>query len=166
MIALRRASNLTQLLLATSFCVRALATSSTSKKAVTLITFDVDGTLIHGSSTAAEISAHARAFSYGVGSIFAEETLDAFQIQYPMPLKAIDPKWYHGSTDGLIALQFAKSACNVESTESIPRLKEVFQKMYEYCVQIPGELLHPYSMTHTPHTPLHLTSSIPVFTFS
>ena len=152
----RRVSNLTQLLLGASL-VRALATSSTSKKAVTLVTFDVDGTLIHGSSVAAEISAHARAFSYGVGSIFAKGSVDDFQSQYPMPLKAIDPKWYHGSTDGLIALQFAKSACNIESTESIPRLKEVFQKMYEYCVQIPGEYYDGMSYSFTPSLrPLHL----------
>ena len=75
MRAFRRVSNLTQILLGASL-VRALATTTSSKKAVTLVTFDVDGTLIHGSSTAAEISAHARAFSYGVGSIFAEESLD------------------------------------------------------------------------------------------
>lgn len=96
-----------------------------------LITFDVDGTLIHGTSSA-EAASHAKAFSYGVGSIFAPDNLEKFRLQYPNPLSAVAKENYHGSTDGLIALHFAKSACGVTSEEAFPRLKDVFQKMFEF----------------------------------
>ena len=109
---------------------------------VTLVTFDVDGTLIQGSSAQAEVSQHARAFSYGVGSVFAPPgSLDDFQAKYPAPLAAIDPKWYHGSTDGLIALQFARQACGVPPHDAVLRLNEVFRRMFEYCVRVPDTVM-------------------------
>ena len=125
--------------------VRALASSPTTsiKKGVTLVTFDVDGTLVQGSSAQAEVSQHARAFSYGVGSVFAPPgtSLDEFQTKYPAPLAAIDPKWYHGSTDGLIALQFAKQACGVPPQDAVLRLNEVYRRMFEYCVRVPDAVM-------------------------
>ena len=116
-----------------------LATTTITKK-VTLITFDVDGTLIHGSSSSAEISSHARAFSHGVGSTFSSNVED-FLLKYPYPLSAIDPKYYHGSTDGLIALHFAKEACGIEQQESYPKLNEVFQNMFEYVISLPDDVM-------------------------
>lgn len=127
------------LLIGASFA-RALATTTTKQHKVTLVTFDVDGTLIHGSSSAAEVSAHARAFSYGVAKLFAADP-HAFQNKYQKPLDAIDPKWYHGSTDGLIALKFAEAACNVDSSQSFPLLNEVFREMHDYCRQVPDEIM-------------------------
>ena len=98
---------------------------------MTLITFDVDGTLIHGTSSA-EAASHAKAFSYGVGSIFAPDRLEEFRLQYPNPLSAITKENYHGSTDGLIALHFARSACGVSSQDAFPKLNDIFQKMFEF----------------------------------
>lgn len=40
--------------------------------AFTLITFDVDGTLVKGSGRAAAEGAHAKAFSHAVGSILGD----------------------------------------------------------------------------------------------
>ena len=107
-----------------------LATVAKSAK-VTLITFDVDGTLIHGTRTA-EVASHAKAFSYGVGSVFSPANLEEFRSKYPNPLSAIDKENYHGSTDGLIALHFANKACGVSSIDAFPKLDAVFQKMFEY----------------------------------
>jgi FMN phosphatase YigB (HAD superfamily) len=106
--------------------------SLANKVKVTLITFDVDGTLIQGSSSAAEVASHARAFSYGVGSVFAKDNLVNFREQYPNPLSAVAKENYHGSTDGLIALHFAKNACGVSSEDAFPLLNEVFKKMFEF----------------------------------
>jgi hypothetical protein len=39
--------------------------------AFTLITFDVDGTLVKGSGQAADTSAHSRAFSHAVGAVLS-----------------------------------------------------------------------------------------------
>ena len=109
-------------------CYTACAVKTTK---ITLITFDVDGTLIHGTSSA-EAASHARAFSYGVGSVFATDNFDEFQLKYPNPLSAIKKENYHGSTDGLIALHFARSACGVSSQDAFPQLNIVFQKMFEF----------------------------------
>ena len=98
---------------------------------ITLITFDVDGTLIHGTRSA-EVASHAKAFSYGVGSVFSPTNLEEFRSKYPNPLSAIEKDNYHGSTDGLIALHFAKNACGVSSLDAFPKLDAVFQKMFEY----------------------------------
>jgi hypothetical protein len=36
------------------------------------------------------------------------------------------------STDGLIALHYAKNACGTTAAEGFPLLDQVFEKMYEY----------------------------------
>jgi hypothetical protein len=81
--------------------------SSTMKKAVTLVLFDVDGTLIHGSSQQSEYSAHARAFGHAIGRVFNNNQMD-YEIEVPSPLLKIDSSNYHGCTDGLISLHLAK----------------------------------------------------------
>lgn len=120
-----------------SYCTLFLAPkahlgSLVKKAKVTLITFDVDGTLIQGSSSAAETASHAKAFTFGVGSVFANGNLEEFRQKYPNPLSAVEKENYHGSTDGLIALHFAKNACGVSSEDAFPKLNLVFEKMFEF----------------------------------
>ena len=45
--------------------------------------------------------------------------MEEFRSKYPNPLSAIEKENYHGSTDGLIALHFAKNACGVSNASSI-----------------------------------------------
>lgn len=49
------------------------ATTTTQVAAYTLLTFDVDGTLVHSSSANDQPSAHSRAFSHAVGSLLSPE---------------------------------------------------------------------------------------------
>lgn len=104
--------------------------SSPFHRKITLITFDVDGTLVAGSGNAAEYSAHARAFCHAVGKVFG--SLDDYEKECPSPLLKIDSSKYHGCTDGLIALNLAYSAFGIPSNEANLRLQEVFQCMYDY----------------------------------
>lgn len=97
--------------------------------AVTLITFDVDGTLIAGSSRRAEYSVHARAFGYGVGKAFLGGK--GIEDTFPSPLLKVPSHRYHGATDGLIALNFAHSF-GVSVEEAFPKLQECFLHMAEY----------------------------------
>jgi len=103
--------------------------SSSGGAAVTLITFDVDGTLIAGSSRRAEYSVHARAFGHGVGKAFLEGK--GIEDKYPSPLLRVPPHRYHGATDGLIALNFAHSF-GVSVEEAVPKLQDCFRYMAEY----------------------------------
>ena len=120
------------LLASSVFTVNLNLVSCLSKSAkVTLITFDVDGTLIHSSSSA-ETASHARAFSFGVGSLFQPNNLNEVRAKYPNPLSAIQKENYHGSTDGLIALHFAKNACGAAPEDAFPLLGDVFRKMFDY----------------------------------
>ena len=112
-----------------SSSITSSSTSSAMKK-ITLLTFDVDGTLIHGSSQQAEYSAHARAFGHAVGKVYANR--DDYEIECPTPLLKILPTNYHGCTDGLIALNLAKEAFGVEASDAFPKLQSVFRCMYEY----------------------------------
>ena len=61
----------------------------------TLITFDVDGTLVKGSGSKSDVSAHSRAFSHAVGTVLGDGT-PAIPVA-----QAIRPHKRHGSTDGL-----------------------------------------------------------------
>ena len=91
----------------------------------TLLTFDVDGTLVKGSGQAAEASAHARAFASAVGSVLGGGP------PTPLPAEALPGNLYHGSTDGLIVLRLAKAALGIPASESAPRLPEIWRAMYE-----------------------------------
>ena len=75
-----------------------------SARPFTLITFDVDGTLVKGSGQQAEASAHARAFAAAVGSVLGDGTPTG------LPAQILPPEKYHGSTDGLICLNLARTA--------------------------------------------------------
>ena len=76
----------------------------------TLITFDVDGTLVRGSGQAAEASAHMRSFAHGVGVVFGDGS------PTPLPADILPGAGYHGSTDGLISLRLAKAALGVDAS--------------------------------------------------
>ena len=101
-------------------------TAALSPRPFALITFDVDGTLLRGSGSRAEASAHARAFAAGVGKVLGDGTPTL------LPAELLPPERYHGSTDGLIALNMASAAFGTPPEVAAPRLPEVWQSMYEY----------------------------------
>jgi phosphoglycolate phosphatase-like HAD superfamily hydrolase len=119
-----------------SFLLKFSITAALSKK-VTLLTFDVDGTLVQGSTQAAQVSAHARAFGFAVGKVFGN--VDDWHIKVPSPPMVIPPERYHGSTDGIVALNLARFGFNVDPVESFPKLNEVFNEMYQYVAALPDE---------------------------
>jgi FMN phosphatase YigB (HAD superfamily) len=91
--------------------------------AFTLITFDVDGTLLKGSGEAMEASAHSRAYSHAVSTIINEgEPIISVSEALPIEL-------YHGSTDGLILLRLAKATLNIDAKEHLDGL---FSCMYDF----------------------------------
>ena len=100
--------------------------AAAARRPVTLITFDVDGTLVAGTK-ASDASAHARAFAHAVGATFAADGQPT-----PLPAELLPTTKYHGSTDGLIALNMARAACAVEPADAAPKLPECWRKMYEY----------------------------------
>ena len=114
-----------------------LATSSGSRPRTgdfTLITFDVDGTLVKGSAgQSAEKSVHARAFAHGVSKVLGGGAA------VPLPAAVLPSEKYHGSTDGLIALRVADAVLGVPPTEAAPQLPKVFRSMYEYCAAVSDE---------------------------
>ena len=110
-----------QRLLITLRLVRAL-----SMRPFTLITFDVDGTLIKGSGKSADASAHARAFSAALGNILGNGSPTA------LPADVLPREKYHGSTDGLICLNMAQEALGVPPEVAAKRLPELWQNMFEY----------------------------------
>ena len=124
--------SLLEISLLTSILSKSYSTSSSSymKTGVTLLCFDVDGTLIHGSSHQAEYSAHARAFGHATGKVFNNQ--HDYEIECPSPLLKIESANYHGCTDGLISLHLARAAFGVPSTEAFPKLPSVFKSMYDY----------------------------------
>jgi hypothetical protein len=97
-----------------------------SSLAYTLITFDVDGTLIQGSGQAAAESAHALAFSHAVGTVLGDGRPVA------SVATALPQHLYHGSTDGLILLRLAKATLGIDTNESFPKLPLLMDCMYDY----------------------------------
>ena len=104
---------------------------------VTLLTFDVDGTLLQGSSKQTEVSAHAKAFMHATGKVFHDDS--EYEKKFPSPLHFIPGDRYHGSTDGLIALNLAKYSANIDSSVSYPKLSTVFENMYQYIRRLSDE---------------------------
>ena len=101
-----------------------------SIKPITLITFDVDGTLVRGSTVIPETTIHAKAFLHAAGKVM--KGIDSFETQHNSPVDFIPSSKYHGSTDGLILLNLVKSAFNIPVEESAPKLPELFRAMYDY----------------------------------
>lgn len=95
----------------------------------TLLTFDVDGTLVQGSGPNADASAHSRAFGVAVGKIFGDGSPTD-------PVAQLLPRRdYHGSTDGLILCRLAKAALGVEQV-SAAQLEDMMDVMYEFIASL------------------------------
>lgn len=99
--------------------------------AFTLITFDVDGTLVAGRGPKAESSAHAQAFSYAVSQVFGQPV--------PPIADVLRRDQYHGSTDGLILLRLAREALGIHPAEAGSKLDQLMMVMYESFRQLPDE---------------------------
>ena len=109
------------------FSVRSLSSSTPT---TTLITFDVDGTLIKGSGTAPRDGAHAQAFGYAISQVLGEGRPVA-------NVADVLPKHlYHGSTDGLILIRYAQAALQVPPEQSGAQLEGLMQIMYEYIMTL------------------------------
>lgn len=102
---------------------------SQAKKKVTLITFDVDGTLVQGSSDAASRSVHSRSFVSAVGKIFGG---DEQFFKKGHPTAVIPSEKFHGCTDGLIALNIAKFGLDLDPSDTFDKLQDVFNEMFDY----------------------------------
>lgn len=102
--------------------------SSSSSSSCTLITFDVDGTLVHGSGRAASESVHARAFSHAVATVCNHGKPVAPVAQ------ALPRRLYHGSTDGLILLRLVQATCGnrISPQAAFAQLDKLMDCMYEY----------------------------------
>mmetsp|Transcript_21001 Transcript_21001/g.23994 ORF Transcript_21001/g.23994 Transcript_21001/m.23994 type:complete len:324 (-) Transcript_21001:174-1145(-) len=92
----------------------------------TLITFDVDGTLVGGSGKAFDESAHARAFAYACGKVLGDG------VPTQPVAEALSREEFSGSTDGLILLRLARAALGIGPSESYPKLQEMMQEMFKY----------------------------------
>lgn len=114
--------------------VLALSSSIGNSRSSTLITFDVDGTLLHGSGQAAAASAHARAFSHAVGVVLGDGTNSVTPVAEALPRTL-----YQGSTDGLILLRLARATLGVEPVDAFPRLDEMMDTMYEFMRRLDRE---------------------------
>lgn len=91
-----------------------------------LITFDVDGTLVKGSGKAADSSVHCRAFGHAVGKVLGKGT--------PTQLvsEVLPRQQFHGSTDGLILIRLAQAALEIPPSESFAKLDELMMEMYSF----------------------------------
>jgi phosphoglycolate phosphatase-like HAD superfamily hydrolase len=99
----------------------------------TLITFDVDGTLVAGSAgSSSESSAHARSYAHAVGKLFGDGSPTTPVAQ------ALPPQDYHGSTDGLILLRLAKAELGIDNV-SQDQLDQLMDIMMEYIAALPDE---------------------------
>ena len=94
---------------------------------LTLITFDVDGTLVRGSGQSSEASVHARAFAHALGT-----TLGDGRTPTRLPREALPGPKYHGSTDGLILLNLARAELGLAPATAAPRLPELMNSMHEF----------------------------------
>ncbi|RYG63092.1 HAD family hydrolase, partial [archaeon] len=119
-----------------------MASNSINPIPVTLVTFDVDGTLVQGSSTAPEITVHAKAFLHAAGRVAGKQ--DAFERQHASPLDLIAKHNYHGCTDGLISLHLMKNAFGLPADQGMQKLDAVFSCMYEFVNQVEDS-----AITHT-----------------
>ena len=124
-------------------CLFLIVLFPTCSSALTLITFDVDGTLVKGSGQAADNSAHARAFSYAVGTVLGDGSNPVTPVAQALPQHE-----YHGSTDGLILLRLARATLGIgdasqDENNSQPvsqeTLDKLFDTMYDYIAALEDE---------------------------
>ena len=102
----------------------------------TLVTFDVDGTLVHGSGRAAAESVHARAFSHAVSTVF-------HQGRPVTPVAdALPRRLYHGSTDGLILLRLVEATTpGVTAAQAFDKLDQLMDCMYDYVMAVDNDAI-------------------------
>ena len=105
----------------------------TITRPTTLITFDVDGTLVKGSGTAPRDGAHAQAFSYAISHVLGDGQ------QVANVADVLPKRLYHGSTDGLILIRYAQAALRVPPEQSGAQLEHLMQIMYEYIMTLDDE---------------------------
>jgi hypothetical protein len=98
--------------------------------AFTLITFDVDGTLVAGSGKKADNSVHSHAFSVAVGTVLSTSPKP---VVVPPVAQVLPRRDYHGSTDGLILLRLARATKLLPTDGVSPsKLNELFDSRYDY----------------------------------
>ncbi|GLI60029.1 hypothetical protein VaNZ11_002094, partial [Volvox africanus] len=90
---------------------------STSSSPITVVSFDVDGTLIHSVGTEAN-KLHKAAFSYGFKAVFGLDT-------------HIDVIAHHGSTDPLIIIKVLEHH-GISKAEAMAKLPAVQREMEQY----------------------------------
>lgn len=117
----------------------------------TLITFDVDGTLVKGSGRAAAESAHSRSFSHAISEILGDGK------QITPVAEALPQHLFHGSTDGLILLRLARATLKVEPEEACKSLGEMFDCMYNFISAMENEEIADH-ITPLPGVIDHLTT--------
>ena len=121
-----------------------------STAAYTLITFDVDGTLLHSphkqhSSTTSTANggavdvdqqrptAHSRAFSHAVGHVLGNDNNNKNDPCSIAPVHTLLPREHvAGSTDGLILLRLARAALHMEPLVVLPQLDALMHSMDTY----------------------------------
>ena len=109
-----------------------VAAGVVAPRPVTLITFDVDGTLVQGSGSS-DASAHSRAFAAALGAVLGSGTPTA------LPAELLPREKFHGSTDGLILLNMARAAFGTPAEVVAPQLGALWRAMYEYVAALPDE---------------------------
>lgn len=101
----------------------------------TLITFDVDGTLI-SSSPGWEQGAHGRSFVHAVDSVLLESTTSDItkRIKGKTIPDILEGPEFHGSTDGLILLRLAKKALgsSFDAQHAASQVHCMMDEMYNF----------------------------------
>jgi phosphoglycolate phosphatase-like HAD superfamily hydrolase len=100
---------------------------------VTLITFDVDGTLVSSSGpkgcSRIGPSTHAKAFLHAAGSVYGTPE---FITTCESPMDYVPTEKYHGSTDGIILLNLINEAFNVSPEVASKQLPILYNHMHNY----------------------------------
>ena len=112
-----------------------LSQSPHSADAFTLLTFDVDGTLVSSSGWAE--SAHGRAYPHAVKTILGNSAEKPVNV--PSVPDALKREEYHGSTDGLILLRLARAALDTQPPTAAAHLDDMFACMYDYIAELDDE---------------------------
>jgi phosphoglycolate phosphatase-like HAD superfamily hydrolase len=116
-------------------------------RAVTLLTFDVDGTLIHGTGPAMAEGAHAQAFQHALTTVLGSNNSDGADTTSRIIIPVADAlprQLYQGSTDGLILLRYARAVLGVEPSQSAPELDRMMQVMYDFIMERDNEQVAAY----------------------
>ena len=116
-----------------------LSQSPRSTEAFTLLTFDVDGTLVSSSGWAK--SAHGRAYPHAVKTILGNINIQNNEkpVTVPSVPDALMREEYHGSTDGLILLRLARAALDTPPETAAAHLDDMFACMYDYISELDDE---------------------------